>query len=76
MHAWQDQLKSLCSWGSRASDNVEHGAHSLVDCSDTMLAPYLHADTHWTLIEIHRHSTRVEFQAAAWAGAFHSLLCA
>lgn len=41
-----------------------------------MLAPYLHADTHWTLIEIHRHSTRVEFQAAAWAGAFHSLLCA
>lgn len=51
--AGQDQLKSLCSWGHQVSDNVEHGAHSLADWSDTMSAPYLHADTHWTLIEIH-----------------------
>lgn len=76
MSGGQALLKSLCSWGSRVSDNVKHGAHSLVNWLDTMLALYLHADTHWTLIEIHSWGTRVEFQAAVCAGAFDSLLCA
>lgn len=51
-------------------------SHSLAGWLDMMLVPYLHADTRWTLIEIHCWGTCVEFQAAFLAVALDSLLCA
>lgn len=68
--------KRLCSWGSQVSDNVEHGAHSLADWSDTMSAPYLPADTHWTLIEVHRPAHAQNFKQLLGPGASESLLYA
>lgn len=67
-------LSGSCAAGEIANAAVlrdpEHqtmfytASHSLAAWLDMMLVPYLHADTHWTLIEIHCWRTCVEFQAA------------
>lgn len=67
-------LSGTCAAGEIANASVrrdsEHqtmfytASHSLAGWLDMMLVPYLHADTHWTLIEIHCGGTCVEFQAA------------
>lgn len=57
------------------ADNAEHGAHSLGGWSDTMSAPYLRADTRWTLMEIHRPGTRVECQAATGRRLREPIVC-
>lgn len=40
-------------WDSKYQTMFYTASHSLAGWLDMMLVPYLHADTHWTLIEIH-----------------------
>lgn len=44
---------STVLWDSKYQTMFYTVSHSLAGWLDMMLVPYLHADTHWTLIEIH-----------------------